>query len=132
MRNTLLVMLLAVVSISAKAEWVDVISKDGGNINYYADRSSISKEGSMVKVWTLENYLHKKELNKTGKFYLSDKSLIEFDCKQARFRVISESYYAEKMGVGDPFFIETIADNFDQFPPDSIGQNMWEFACGKR
>lgn len=79
MRKTLLLILLAVVSSSVSAEWVEVGGSDTENFTSYADPATIRKSDNMVMMWSLLDYdtAHVHE----GKTYLSIKAQFEYDCK---------------------------------------------------
>src|SRR5471030_1082964 len=54
MRKTILMMLLAVVSGSAAAEWEEVANNE--NATTYADFVTIRKEGNLAKMWDVIDY----------------------------------------------------------------------------
>ena len=62
---------------------------------FYIDRDSIKKEGSLIRVWELQDL--------KGKGPLEEKSrrvLVEYDSKNERRRVLSFSFHGESMGAG--------------------------------
>ena len=77
--------LLAVVSINAMAEWVEVGVNDFIGSTFYADTETISKSGNKVKMWVMYDYktAHDVVGDNFGK-YMSTKNHNEYDCKEAK------------------------------------------------
>lgn len=134
MCRMILMMLLAVVSSSAAAEWVKVDSNTPHgslNINYdtYADPATIRKAGKRVKMWVLFD-------NKTvsivdGKPFMSVKSQAEYDCEEEKFKTLYLFFHAEKMGRGGMVLSRPGPDKWGVIPPDSVSETLLEIACGK-
>ncbi len=86
MKKLLLILMLAVVSSSAIAEWVEVT--EGGEetetITAYADPDTIRKTGNRVKMWVLVDY--KKDEEEFG--ILSARLKEEYDCKEKKQRIL--------------------------------------------
>ncbi len=129
MRNAILLMMLAVVSGSAAAEWVEV----GGNelITSYADPTTIHSNGSMVKMWTLFD-LKTARISSVGKPYLSSKSEDEFDCKKKRRRTLSFSWHAGNMGEGEIVASNANPDEWAPVALRTVREALWKMACAKR
>ena len=130
MHKTILIMLLAVVSSSAMAEWV-VIGTDE-KTTYYVYSSSIRKSGNKVKMWVLFDY---RMVRNDNPYILSKsaKSQQEYDCKEEKSRVLFYSHYTENMGQGDSRTVEKriLPADWDPIMPESMGESFWKYACGK-
>jgi len=130
MHKITLVILLAVMSSSAMAEWVEFAEDDEETLTVYANPTTIRKSGNMVKMWRLTDF--KTAQGNTGKHYMSSKRQDEYDCKEERLRIIALVVYSKNMGKGK---VVGSTDNklYDWFPvtPDSLDETIWEFACGK-
>jgi len=123
-----ILILLAVVSCSAMAEWVPV----GGNDRFtlYSDPTTISKSGNMVKMLRLTDF--KVVQGNIGEHYMSTKRQDEYDCVRERRRIIFVAAHSKKMGEG--YIVIRVINNLDDWKPispGSQGEAMWEFACGK-
>jgi hypothetical protein len=140
MRKAILLMILAVVSSNAAAEWVEVVK--AGDDDYYADPSTILKSGNMVKMWELRNSNWSDEFKNLmkgleatfpdyRKTALSVKMQIEFDCKEQQTRTLFVYNYTGNMGLGEiiPSTIDT--DKWEPIVPDSVAEALWKYACGK-
>lgn len=79
MRKIILMLLLAIVSSNAMAEWVQIGGYGGAAI--YTDSSNIQKEDNIVRMWILHNY-YIAHRGAGGKTYLSVDEQDEFDCKE--------------------------------------------------
>jgi len=130
MRKVILLMLLAVESSSAMAEWVKVSSSDDGNATAYVDSSTILKNGSKVEIWTLLDFRIAKTTG--GKTYLSTRQQNEFDCKERKRRLLTYSLYSGNMGSGNVVYENSNIGNWDVIPPDSLGEDFWIFSCDRK
>ena len=85
MKKLLLTLMLAVVSSSAMAEWVEVghANQQGVYINVYADPATIRKSGNTVKMWSVYDYLEAKN-NPNLPTFRSIKRQEEYDCKEEK------------------------------------------------
>ncbi len=95
-------LLLAVVSSNAMAEWVKVGEIE--DTRFYFNHSTIHKEGDKVKMWALMDYKTAKQAI-DGKLYLSDMSQEEYDCKKVLRRTLYLSTYSKNMRRGHLFFL---------------------------
>jgi hypothetical protein len=124
-----LLMLLLVVNSNAMAEWVKFGTVLNGNITYYADPATISKEGESAKMWVLQDYL----TVQSGYHYLSAESQSEYDCKNKNVRPISISFHSGNMGKGE--IIDTVTARDDAWipvPPETMFDDLWKLACSKQ
>ena len=130
MRKIAMALLLLVMSAGASAEWVKVASSDDGNITYYADPATIRKVGDKVRVWTLTDY---KTSNVAGgdQQYLSTKVQEEFDCAKETARHLNLSAFSGNMGAGKEVGREKNPAKWHPVVHESIGEDVWKFACGK-
>ena len=62
---------------------------------FYIDRDSIKKEGSLIRVWELQDLKAKGPLEEKSR-----RVLVEYDSKNERRRVLSFSFHGESMGAG--------------------------------
>ncbi len=108
--------MLAVVSSSAMAEWVEVDTTDSYLI--YADPTSIRKVGDIVKMRTRVDYKPvemvdgKKQKTIIAKAISVEWSQGESDCKNRQFRA-------------------EISYEWTPVTPNSIDDKLWKYACGK-
>ena len=128
MRKAFSSMLLAVVSSSAAAEWVQVGSTETTVV--YADPASIRKADDTAKIWVLFDLKTAVPSAGTGPF-MSSKAQYEYDCKQERMRGLYYTIHSGSMAGG-----EVVGKNFgptDWTPaaPDALNESLWKLACGK-
>ncbi len=130
MHKAILMMLLAVVSSSAMAEWaewVEVGSND--NVTSYADPATIRKVGNKVKVWELVDF--KTVQGSTGFQFNSAKVQTQYDSKEEQTRILYATFHSENMGGGDVVLTHNNAAKWAPVTPDSVDEAMWKIACGK-
>jgi hypothetical protein len=84
---------IAVVAAPAWAEWVAV--SESNDLVAYIEPASIRKTGHFRKVWQVQDL---KQRDEHGA--MSRRLLIEYDCKDERFRVLATSTHSEPMAAG--------------------------------
>ncbi len=128
MRKIILMMLLAAVSSSAMAAWVDVGSNE--NTAIYVEPSTIQRAGNMAKMWHLTDF--KKPNKDMGDAYLSTKDQYEYDCKAVKSRRRASSQHSGNMGGGKVVYSDSFTTKWKPVPPDSGTEILWKFACVKK
>lgn len=127
-RTAILTLLLAALSSSAAAEWVEVA---GNEVTVaYADSGTILRAGNTVKMWHLLDYAKARRIEGV-KPYLSIRMQDEYDCAQQRARTLSMSLHSGNMGAGE--VLGTVADpgEWRPVPPDTLVETLRAFACGR-
>ena len=128
MRKIILMILLAVVSNSAMAEWVSVANNE--NTTIYVDPATIQRSGNMAKMWILTDF--KTADKDMGEAYLSMKDQNEYDCKEVKVRRRASSQHSKNMGGGKVVYSDSYTTRWKPVPPDSGIEIMWKFACLKK
>jgi hypothetical protein len=130
MKKTLLLVFLVLAALSARAEtaeWVFIAADEYG-IEYYIDKSRISREGAYLTAWSKMLAPRKRTLN--DKLYAFDVvHYEEYNCAEKKVRSLKTiSYFRDgtSMETGSgPFFWKRVA-------PDSIEGKQMKFVCGFR
>jgi len=130
MRKVLLMVLLAVVSNSAVAEWA-FVSGNRGVVTAYADLATIRKIGNKVKMWSMYDYSAVQE-GADGKSFLSIKFQDEYDCKEEKIIGLASSFFSENMNRGEVVYSSYSPSNWRPVAPGSINESMFKVACTKR
>ncbi|MGA7749617.1 MAG: surface-adhesin E family protein [Gallionella sp.] len=130
MSRIILMLLLAVVSSNAMAEWDKVARFDTKTI--YIDHTTIRKSGYRVKIWALVDL--KRAIVIGNKPFISWMTQVEFDCKQELMRQLAVDYHSDPMGIGEVVHSEASTDdkNWMPLPPNSIFEAPFKIACGKK
>jgi predicted RNA-binding protein len=129
MGKAVLIVLLAVVSSSAAAEWVEIGANESATA--YADFATIEKAGNMVKMWDLLDF-KAVQARPYGTPYMSQKTRQEYDCKEERARILDVLRYSENMGRGEVARADSDPDEWKSVRPGSTAAVLREFACGNR
>jgi hypothetical protein len=127
MRNAIVMLLLAMVSGSAAAEWSKFWVDNTGS--QYFDSASIRRTGSIVKMWVLNDF--NKAQAVSAKQFISQKVQWEIDCKDERMRIVFLSNHAENMGGGVTVYSDSDAFNWVPVSPESMRAILWRVACGR-
>ena len=130
MRNVILMLLLAVVSTSAMAQWV----KAGGNdeTTAYADPNTYRGLGDKVNLCIMFDNNKPRFLMNGNKPYLSTKIQNEFDCKKEQSRKLVIDIYSENMGSGNVIVSDSEIEEWSPVAPNSVMNQVFKYACGKR
>jgi hypothetical protein len=129
MRKVILVLLLAVVSMGAKAEWVNIYSDE--NFSVFADPSTISKNGNLVKMKSLYDFKAAQAIA-TSNPSQSETWQKEFDCQIKQYRPLHMALYTENMGKGTAIRISDEVGNWTPILTESLNEIEWKTACGKK
>jgi len=127
MKKLLLILMLAVVSSSAMAEWVEVgVNDDGATV--YANPDTIRKSGNKVKMWVLWDYFTAQEV--VSKPYMSARIQNEYNCKEETIRQIFATSFSDNMAGGHTIGRQG-GKKWEPVAPRTIGETLWKFACKK-
>jgi hypothetical protein len=130
MKRLLLITLLVLSSGPAYAEWVAVGGNDQIGMTTYLNPDTIRRKGDLVKVWQLNDFKTVQTVD--GNSFLSTKKQREFSCAEERTRVLAATQFSGNMGNGTVVSVNSNEQKWEPVVPESIGQTLWEFACGKK
>lgn len=123
-----LAILLAAVSHSASAEWVNSGHNDA--LTAYISPDTIHRSGDRVRMLSLID--HKAVTSNAGMTYLSVKAQHEYDCKKGSVRILFSSAHSENMGKGIIVGSSYNHGDFELIQPRSIVETLWKTACRQR
>ncbi len=129
MSKAILMVLLAVLSSNATAQWVEVGSNREQTV--YADLTIVHKESNMVQMWDLFNFTSGQVMT-LGKQYLSQMSLHEYDCAAKRVRMLNYSQHSEHMAEGEEMYRDVRPGTWQSVLPASPIELLWKIACRKQ
>lgn len=122
--------LLVLSSGPAYAEWVKVSGSDETGKTVYVDPTSIRRNSNLVRMWQFYDFKTVQTVG--GVRFLSAKEQWEFDCAEDRSRVLALKEYSGTMGSGTVVYTNSQVGKWLPVMPDSIGQTVWNVACGKQ
>lgn len=125
-----LIALMLLSSGPASAEWVAVGGNDQIGMTTYADSGTIRRKGDLVKMWQLNDF--KTVQTVEGNSFLSTKKQREFNCAEERTRILAAIQFSGNMGTGEVVWRNANEQKWEPVVPESIGQTLWEFTCGKK
>jgi len=109
----LAIILMLAAGWSQAAQWARV--GGGGGNAFYIDKASIIKQDKTRKVWSMQSYA-KPQSTPEGKPYRSVKALHLYSCEQRTTTLLSQVFYPEAMGKGEP--VENY--KYEKFSPEDI------------
>jgi hypothetical protein len=130
MRNVILIMLLAIVSSSAMAEWVEVQVSANDTVTAYAKVANIRKAGSRATMWSLFDHKIADEI--FGKQYRSIMFQDEYNCKENLLRNLALSFYTGNMGDGEVIDTSSNTGKWQPVAPGTLEEALLKRACGKK
>jgi hypothetical protein len=130
MTRLFLITILLLSSGPAYAEWVKVSESDEAGKTVYVDPATIRRNSNLVKMWQFYDYKTVQTVG--GNRFLTAKEQWEFDCAEERSRVVARKEFSGNMGSGTMVFTNSQVGKWLPVVPDSIGQTVWNVACGKQ
>ena len=125
----LLVMVLGFLTIitgPAYAGWEAIAVSEIG-MTVYIDRTTIQRDRYLVTMSVLNDYQAPEKLS-SGSF-LSFTSQQQYDCGEARSRIMATVVFTDHMGHGTVLYSGTGDDTWQPVTPMSINHALWEAAC---
>lgn len=89
-------------------KWEFVTESSEGDLTAI-DRSTARRNGQTIMVWSLTNYA-KFQRESSGRYYLSDISLYEINCRNLTYKIRSLTYYPSRGGGGSAVFSASYDD----------------------
>jgi len=128
--RTLLVLAALMLAGNAQAEWFQLGRNEAFRI--YLDQKSIAKNGDFAQILQLMDFTASQWVD-AQTVVGSLKMLIEYDCKQPRFRALASEAYTEQMGDGRLVSQEKFADpQWEAVAPGATPDKIRQIACGKK
>jgi hypothetical protein len=133
MKRLFFVVLMMTCSVSwAGWEYTGTSSDDA--ITYYHDKSTIRRNGVIVKIWEMKEY-STAQTNSESNRYQSDKILWAFNCREETKTITSIVEYAGSMGTGSVVSSITAEESWLKWSPivpGSVAEVTWKIACSKK
>ena len=125
-----LITLLLLSSGAVYAGWVLTSGDDEAGLTVYVDPDSIRQKGNLAKMWQLYDY--KTVQTVAGDSLLSFKRYNEYDCTEARTRMLAYTWFSGNMGSGTVVYSTPDEQQWEPVVPRSINQTLWKVACSKK
>jgi hypothetical protein len=127
-RKAIPLLLLAVLSNSAMADWVKVGSSRTETL--YVDPSTIRATDNVARMWALNDFVALQRVDKRQPFK-SEKMEYEYDCKSEKSRLLYFSSHPESMAEGAALDFNVAPGAWTAHLPGSGLEILWKIACGK-
>ncbi len=131
MKRLLLITLLVLSSGPVYAEWV-AVEKDyllPGKLTVYVDPDTIRREGNLVTLWQLTDFVWMQGSRKGFSRFLSTTTHKQFDCVTRRLRLLVFTVFSRRMGTGIPAAGYVDEGTWLPVEPESLNHALWEVAC---
>ena len=102
--------------------WMRATEGADGTV-FYIDRDSIKKEGSLIRVWELQDLKSKGPLDEKSR-----RVLVEYDTKNDRRRVLSFSFHGDQMGAGITLKADQTPGKWTMVAPNTTAAVVFQVA----
>jgi hypothetical protein len=126
----LLLMVLILSIQPVYAEWVLVSGNDEVGLKVYVDPATLRRNGSLVKMWQLHDY--KTVQTVAGDSLLSMKQFNEYDCTEARTRMLGYTWFSGNKGNGNVVYSTMEQLPWEPVVPRTINGTLLKVACEKK
>lgn len=127
MPKLILILLLAIISTSTIAEWINV-SADENGFSIYADPTTVQKMGNRVKIWVLFDY--RKATFDAGDKVMSIRRHEEYNCTESQSRLLYISKHSGRFAEGKVVYLNDIPFNkWASVVPGSRLEDLLRYAC---
>ncbi len=106
----------------AQAMWVTVTQNEVATV--YVDSASIVKMHHNKRVWVVYDL---KDSDNSGQ--RSVKSYIDYDCAEGKYKTMSATSHANKMGNGPVIKSLPVPEGWRPVSQDSMSRQLFAFAC---
>jgi hypothetical protein len=130
MARLLLITLLVLSSGPAYAEWVAIGEDAQEGVTLYVDLYTVRRNEDLVKMWYLLDYKTVQTVLQDS--YLSKKTQAQLDCAEERIRSLAATIFSGNIGTGKVVYTDSDEGKWAAVVPGSLGQIMWNLACGKQ
>lgn len=129
MKKLLFVLMLAVVSSNAMAEWTQIGDDAEGGVKTFVRKDAIAKNEDRALMWTLKDYENPIKVGNKKQF--SSMSLEEYDCKEMQYKTLTFYWYSKQKAKGKTVYSDNSNSNIQPIIQDSLTHAAWKIACGK-
>jgi hypothetical protein len=121
LKKIVCIALLSIANVS-HAMWVTVTQNEVATV--YVDSASIVKMHHNKRVWVVYDL---KDVDNSGQ--RSVKSYIDYDCAEGKYKTMSATSHANKMGSGPVIKSLPVPEGWRPVSQDSMSRQLFAFAC---
>ena len=132
---TMVLLLMLIQNGPAYAGWVSLGGDSKLGLTIYIDPAATERNGDQRTIWILYDF-KTAQIKEGGLSFQSAKMQREYDCGQARTRLLTVLHYAGAMESGK-MVLESKPSNQDWTPvgqpePGTIAKDLWTLACSDK
>ena len=124
MKKTIVAVVLAAMSGGVWAEWVKMSEIDEAVT--YLDPATIRRDRSLRRVWELYDL---KVRAKGGE--MSRRAFSEYDCKEERFRMLSNTAHSGPMAAGETLSAWNTPGEWIYIAPGTLAEYALKYVCAR-
>ena len=130
MQRAMLIILLAMASSNAMADWIKV--NENSEFTAYGDRATIRTKGHIASMWSMYDFQTVQTLLSDSMKYDSTKQMSTYDCRDEKTRMLTSTLYSERMGKGRVVHRYKLQFEWQALKAGSASEALWRLACGKK
>jgi hypothetical protein len=117
-----MVSILTALSMPAQAMWVTVTRTE--NTTVYVDSASIMQIGTHKRIWVVYDLTQQDVEGQQ-----SVRSYIEYDCAETKYKTLSATSHASRMGNGPVLKSLPVPGDWKPVTQDALSRQLYSFAC---
>lgn len=119
---------LLIITSDGYAKW-EIIDHTTDGDDIYFESSSLKKNKQLVSIMFLGSFKSAKQTVDSDIY--STKWYVEYDCHEKTSRILSRSFYADKMGQSKSLYTTDNAEQPVLIAPGTKDDYMWTIFCNK-
>ena len=129
----LFLLMLAMMSGQACAEWTITPYASGGDGTYYWDAQHVKYHGSLLTIWIADDFGEAQISKfKPGEKYFALQEELELDCATAKSRMIDYIELSDHLGYGSVIFQDKQHTKWNIIDPDGLSYHVMTAFCKKK
>lgn len=130
MPRAIWIVLLAMVSGNAMADWIKV--NENSEFTTYGNRATISTKGHVASMWSMYDFQTVQTLLSDSANYNSTQQLSSYDCRDEKTKMLTSTLYSKRMGEGRVVHRYKLQFEWQALKATSATEALWKLACGKK
>jgi len=130
MQRFLLIILLALASSNAMANWTKV--DENSEFAAYGDRATIRTKGHIASMLSMYDFQTVQTLLADSAKYDSTKQMSAYDCRDEKTKMLTSTLYSNRMGKGRVVRRYKLQVEWQGLKARTASEALWRLACGKK
>ena len=108
-------------------EWILIHTDKIQGISFFVSLGDFPLINDQTRMWVMENFEQSQQVQHLK--YKSNKSLVQFNCKLNKMRILAYSLHNRPNASGNAIFNKNVPLEWSKIKPNSINESYQEIAC---